>query len=107
MVVIVNGWVHVETAPSVSVTVQDAEPATGPVEAATPEQVAVTPSVLRTTVAEGSEKEYTTFDSVPPEGVTPSARKVTGEACEVCPTARVRALFAMVVDSPDYRGTVN
>jgi hypothetical protein len=55
-VVIVKACVHVETTPSVSVTVQAAVPATGPEDPATPVHVAVTPSELRTTVAEGSEK---------------------------------------------------
>src|ERR1700683_5113793 len=44
LVWIVKGWVQVETTPSVSVTVAEADPVTGPVEAATPVTVAVTPS---------------------------------------------------------------
>ena len=57
LVVIVNGWVHVDTTPSVSVTVAEAVPATGPLEGATPVTVAVRLSELRTTVADGSENE--------------------------------------------------
>jgi hypothetical protein len=83
LVWIVKGWVQVETTPSVSVTVAEADPVTGPVEAATPVTAAVTPSKFRTTVAEGSEKVYATFESAPPEGVTPSASKGTMEAVEV------------------------
>ena len=56
-VVMVKGWLHVETTPSVSVTVQEAVPVTAPDEAATPVTVAVTPSEFKTTVADGSEKE--------------------------------------------------
>jgi hypothetical protein len=56
LVWIVKETVQVLTAPSVSVTVQEAEPETGAVEGATPVQVAVTPSELRLTVAEGSLK---------------------------------------------------
>ena len=54
--VIVNGLTHVDTAPSVSVAVKDTEPEIGPALAATPVTTAVTPSGLRTTVADGSLK---------------------------------------------------
>ena len=51
LVWIVNAWVQVLTAPSVSVAVKLTEPETGPAEAATPVTVAVTPSELISTVA--------------------------------------------------------
>ena len=73
-VVIVNAFVHVDTAPSVSVAVKETEPETGPVEAATPVTTAVTPSGFRTTVAEGSENVYVAALYVAPDGVVPSAR---------------------------------
>ena len=95
--VIVKVWVQVDTTESVSVTVQDAVPLTGPDEAAMPVTVAVRPSGLRTTVAEGSEKEYEAAETVPPDGVTPSARSGWMDACEVWPMLRTRALFGIGV----------
>ena len=56
LVVIVNGLIHVDTAPSVSVAVNATEPEIAPALAATPVTTAVTPSGLRTTVADGSLK---------------------------------------------------
>jgi hypothetical protein len=97
---IVNAWVQVLTAPSVSVAVKLTEPLTGPALAATPVTTAVTPSGLTETVALEPENVYVAAEYVAPEGVTPSARNVMGEAVDVCPTARVRALLSMVIESP-------
>jgi hypothetical protein len=52
----VNDCVQVDTTLSVSVAVNVTDPVTGPVLAATPVTVAVTPSGFRTTVADGSLK---------------------------------------------------
>jgi hypothetical protein len=52
----VNAWVHCEIAESVSVAVKLTAPEIGLALAATPVTSAVTPSGLRTTVADGSEK---------------------------------------------------
>ena len=74
MVWTVNAWFHVETTPSVSVTVQALDPLIGAAEAATPvNKIVFAP--LTTAVAEGSLKVTTRALTTPPELVTPSAAK--------------------------------
>jgi len=96
--VIVNVCVKVETAPSVSVTVQLAVPVTGDVLAARPVTVTV-PSPLSTAPNEGSvgiEKEAA--DTVPPLGVTPSAASGVMVPMLDWPTFKVRVFM---VEAPE------
>ena len=106
LVWMVKGCDQVEMAPSVSVTAHDAVPETGPVEAATPVTVAVTPSALSATVALGSENENDTDETLPPEG-EPSAARGWIEAWDFWPTRSESELVeGMVAESPEKRTVI-
>lgn len=94
--VIVKDALKVETAESVSVTVQDAVPVTGAALSATPVIVTV-PSPLSVAENEGSTGiENVAADTVPPLGVMPSVARGTMVPVLDWPTLRVSTLLGMI-----------